>query len=168
MKRERENWERLYHKMLKGIETMIDVQRAVKDMKKLAEEAGTTIVEIEGVILMASVNNRTMNVMDITQMAEDLHYLIQSDIDDRAFQIQRRLADELNRYKEKGNSYVETNIQEIQELYMDEETKRERGKVEDNEVILIKPYKVSTTTSSSSMSFITDKVEHLLKHMKFI
>ena len=66
MKRERENWERLYHKMLKGIETMIDVQRAVKDMKKLAEEAGTTIVEIEGVILMASVNNRTMNVMDIT------------------------------------------------------------------------------------------------------
>ena len=168
MKRERENWERLYHKMLKGIETMIDVQRAVKDMKKLAEEAGTTIVEIEGGILMASVNNRTMNVMDITQMAEDLHYLIQSDIDDRAFQIQRRLADELNRYKEKGNSYVETNIQEIQELYMDEETKRERGKVEDNEVILIKPYKVSTTTSSSSMSFITDKVEHLLKHMKFI
>ena len=168
MKREREDWERLYHKMLKGIEAMIDVQRAVKDMKKLAEEAGTTIVEIEGVILMASVNNRTMNVTDITQMAEDLHYLIQSDIDDRAFQIQRRLADELNRYKEKGNSYVETNIQEIQELYMDEETKRERGKVEDNEVILIKPYKVSTTTSSSSMSFITDKVEHLLKHMKFI
>ena len=96
MKREREDWERLYHKILKGIEAMIDVQRAVKDMKKLAEEAGTTIVEMEGVILTASVNNRTMNAMDITQMAEDLCYLIQSDIDDRAFQIQRRLADELN------------------------------------------------------------------------
>ena len=96
MKREREDWERLYHKILKGIEAMIDVQRAVKDMKKLAEEAGTTIVEMEGVILTASVNNRTMNAMDITQMAEDLCYLIQSDMDDRAFQIQRRLADELN------------------------------------------------------------------------
>ena len=51
---------------------------------------------------------------------------------------------------------------------MDEETKREGGRIEDDEVILIKPYKVSTTTSSSSTSFITDKVEHLLKHMKFI
>ena len=57
MKRERENWSRIYHKMLKGIEVMIDVQRAVKDMKKLAEEAGTTIAELEGTILMASINN---------------------------------------------------------------------------------------------------------------
>jgi len=40
--------------------------------------------------------------------------------------------------------------------------------VEDKEVILVKPYKVSTTTSSSSTSFITDKVENLFKHMKFI
>ena len=168
MKREREDWERLYHKTLKGIEAMIDVQRAMKDIKKLAEEAGTTITEIEGVILTASINNRTMNAMDITQMAEDLRYLIQSDMNDRAFQIQRRLADELNRYKGKGNSYVEMNIQEIQELYMDEETKKERGKVEDDKVILIKPYEVSTTTSSSNTSFITDEVEHLLKHMKFV
>ena len=168
MKREREDWERLYHKTLKGIEVMIDVQRAMKDMKKLAEEAGTTITEMEEVILTASIDNRTMNAMDITQMAEDLCYLIQSDMDDRAFQIQRRLANELDRYKGKGNSYVETNIWEIQELYMDEETKNQGGKVEDNEVILIKPYEVSTTTLSSNTSFITDEVEHLLKHMKFV
>ena len=63
---------------------------------------------------------------------------------------------------------METNIWEIQELYMDEEMKREGAKVEDDEVILIKPYEVSTTTSSSNMSFITDEVEHLLKHMKFV
>ena len=168
IKREREDWERLYYKTLKGIEVMIDVQRAVKDMKKLVEEAGTTIAEMEGVILTASVNNRTMNAMDITQMAEDLRYLIQSDMDDRAFQIQRRLADELDQYKGKGNSYMETNIREIQELYMDEETKREDGRVEDEEVILIKPYEVSIAISSSSMSFIMDKVEHLFKYMKFV
>ena len=168
MKKEREDWERLYHKTLKEIEAMIDVQRAMKDIKKLAEKAGTAITEMEGVILTASINNRTMNATDITQMTEDLCYLIQSDIDDRAFQIQRRLADELDRYKGKDNSYVETNIQEIQELYMDEETKKEGGKIEDDEVILIKPYKVSTTTTSSNMSFITDEVEHLLKHMKFV
>ena len=96
MKREREDWERLYHKTLKGIEAIIEVQRAMKDMKKLAEETGTTITEMEGVILTASINNQTMNTTDITQMAEDLRYLIQSDMEDRAFQIQRRLADELD------------------------------------------------------------------------
>ena len=51
---------------------------------------------------------------------------------------------------------------------MEEETKREEGRVEDEEVILIKPYKVSTVTSSSSMSFIIDEVKHLLKYMKFV
>ena len=51
---------------------------------------------------------------------------------------------------------------------MDEEMKREDGRVEDKEVILIKPYEVFTATSSSSTSFITDEVEYLLKHMKFI
>ena len=96
MKREQEDWSRIYHKTLKGIEAMIDVQRAVKDMKKLAEEAGTTIAELEETILMASINNQTMNATDITQMAEDLHYLIQSNMNDKAFQIQRRLADKLD------------------------------------------------------------------------
>jgi len=51
---------------------------------------------------------------------------------------------------------------------MNEETKREDGRVEDKEVILIKPYEVSTATSSSSTSFIMDEVEHLFKHMKFV
>ena len=62
------------------------------------------------------------------------------------------------------------NIQEIQELYIDEEKKKKKGKVEDEEVILINPYKVSTMTSSSSLqtSFITDEVENLLKYMKFV
>ena len=57
MKREREDWTREYHKTLKGIETMIDVQRMLKDMKKIAEKTNTTITEIEGTILTASINN---------------------------------------------------------------------------------------------------------------
>ena len=80
------------------------------------------------------------------------------------------LANELDHYKERGNRYVNDNIWEIHELYINEEMKKEKGKVEDEEVILIKPYKVSTTTSSSSSqtSFITDEVENLLKYMKFM
>jgi len=72
MKREREDWERTYHKTLKGLEVMIDIQWIMKDMKKLAEETSITITEMEGMILMASINNQTTNAMNITQIAEDL------------------------------------------------------------------------------------------------
>jgi len=101
MKREREDWTRLYHKTLKGIEAMIDVQRMIKDIKKIAEEMSTTVAEMEGTILSASINNRTMNATNITQITEDLRYLIQSDMDNRALEIQRMLADELDQYKRK-------------------------------------------------------------------
>jgi len=69
MKREREDWMRLYHKTLKGLETMIDVQRMVKNIKKLAEKANTTITEV---VLMANINNRAMSTTNITQIPEDL------------------------------------------------------------------------------------------------
>ncbi len=120
MKREREDWSRLYHKTLKGIEAMIDVQRMLKDMKKIAEETSTTVAEMEGMILLASINNHTINATNITQIAEDLRYLIQSDIDDQALEIQRMLADELDKYKGKENNYAERHIKEIQDIYKQE------------------------------------------------
>jgi len=71
------------------------------------------------------------------------------------------LADKLDRYKGRGNSYVDKNIQEIQELYMDEEQQKEKGKVEEEEVILIISYEVSSSISSSirSSSFANEKVD---------
>jgi len=79
------------------------------------------------------------------------------------------LADELDQYKGKGNSYMDNNIKEIQELYMNEEMKGEKGIVENEEIILVRPYKVSsTTTSLSRTSFITDEIENLAKYMKFM
>ena len=72
MRREREDWKRMYHKTLKRLEVMIDVQRIMKDMKRLAEETSITVAEIEGMILMANINNRTTNATNITQIAEDL------------------------------------------------------------------------------------------------
>ena len=144
----------------------------VKDLKKIAEETNTMITEMEGMILMASINNRMVNTTNITQISEDLRYIVQSDIDERALQIQRMLADKLDQYKEMGNKYMEENNQEIQELYMDKEKekKKGKGKMEDKEIILIKPYEVSiaTTSSTSQMSFITEEVENLSKYMKFI
>ena len=67
---------------------MIDVQRMLKDMKKIAEETSTTVTEMERTILSASINNRTMNTTNITQITEDLRYLIQSDMDNQALEIQ--------------------------------------------------------------------------------
>ena len=78
-----------------------------------------------------------MNTTNITQIAEDLQYLVQSDMDEQAFQVQRMLADELNYYKGKGNDYVDDNIKEIQDLYMNKETREAKGVVEEEEVILV-------------------------------
>jgi len=88
-------------------------------------------------------------------------------MEDLIFQIQRMLADT---YKGKGNQYMDNNIQEIQKLYKNEEQEKEsnKGRVEDEKIILIKLYKVSESTSSSESSFINNKVENLMKYMKFI
>ena len=79
-------------------------------MKKMVKEINKMITEMEGTILMASINNRTVNTTNIMQISEDLWYLVQSDMDKWAFQIQRMLADELDHYKGKGNKYVDDNI----------------------------------------------------------
>jgi len=67
---------------------------------------------------------------------------------------------------------VDDNIQEIQELYKDEKQRRESNKgevVEDEEVILIKPYEVSGSgLSITKLSFIDDEVDNLMKYIKFI
>jgi len=141
-----------------------------KDIKKLVEEANTILTEVEDIILTASNNNRILNTTNITQISEDLRYLVQRDMDKRSFQVQRMLADELDAYKGKDNKYVEDNIKEIQELYRDKEIKKEKGTIENKEVILVRPYEVSSsiTSSPSSTSFISDEVENLSKYMKFM
>ena len=88
-------------------------------------------------------------------------------MEDRIFQIQRMLADELDIYKGKENTYIDKNIWEIQDLYINEKkTEKEEKKVEEEEIILIKPYEVSESTASSS--FVDEEVNNLLKYMKFI
>jgi len=51
---------------------MIGIQKMVKDIKKLAEEANTMITEVEGLVLTASINNQVTNAINITQILEDL------------------------------------------------------------------------------------------------
>jgi len=57
---------------LKGIEAMIDMQRIIKDMKKLAGETNTMVMEMEGSILVTSINNQMTNIMNIAEISEYL------------------------------------------------------------------------------------------------
>ena len=72
MKKERNNWTKMYHKTLKGLEAMIDVQKQVRDMMKIAAETNAMITEMEDTILKASTNNRVINATNITGVSEDL------------------------------------------------------------------------------------------------
>ena len=129
------------------------------------------ITEIEKTILKTSINNWTMSATNILGISEDLQYLIQSNMEDQVFQIQRMLADKLNGYKWRENQYVEDNIWEIQDLYKDEENKVElrRERVEEEEkVILIRPYKVLELTLSTTKSSFINEVNNLMKYIKFV
>jgi len=44
---------------------MIDIQKQVWNMMKIAEETNMTITEMEEIILQASINNQTMNATNI-------------------------------------------------------------------------------------------------------
>ena len=44
MKTERDDWTRTYHKILKGLEAMIDVQKQIKEMMKIMAEMNTTMI----------------------------------------------------------------------------------------------------------------------------
>ena len=72
MKEERNDWMKLYYKILKGLEAMIDVQKQVKDMMKIVVETNTMIMEMENTILKTSTNNWVINTMNITEVSEDL------------------------------------------------------------------------------------------------
>jgi len=81
MKAERNNWTRTYHKILKGLETMINVQKQIKDMLKIVAETNIMIMEMEDSILKASINNQLINATNITGVLEDLQYFIQRDME---------------------------------------------------------------------------------------
>ena len=56
-KKEHNDWTKLYHKMLKRLEAMIDIQKQVQNMMKIVKETNTMIIEMKDTILKASVNN---------------------------------------------------------------------------------------------------------------
>ena len=112
---------------------------------------------------------------DIFSISEDLWNIIQSDMENQAYHIQKLLADKLGNYKEKGNNYAEEYIKEIQDTYkqediiMKEQDTKEKQQIQDKKVFLYKPYKVdSSRPKTPEPTFIQNKIENLEKYMKFI
>jgi len=69
---ERNNWTKTYHKTLKGLEAMIDMQKQIKEIVKIVAETNTAITEMEDSILKASTNNQVINATNIIGVSEDL------------------------------------------------------------------------------------------------
>ena len=59
MNNERKDWMKKYHKIIQGIEQMVDAQLQLQNIIKLVEEANTQIAEIEMTLLQASLNFKT-------------------------------------------------------------------------------------------------------------
>jgi len=54
---------------------------------------------------------------NIFSISENLQDIIQGNMENQVYYIQLLLADELDRYKGKGNSYADNHMKEIQDIY---------------------------------------------------
>ena len=51
LNKEKKDWTKKYHKIIRGIETMVDIQLQLQNIIKLAEVANTQLAKIETTIL---------------------------------------------------------------------------------------------------------------------
>ena len=45
---------------------------------------------------------------------------------------------------------------------------KEKGRIKEEEIILVKPYEISESVKTKSLSFVDEEIENLMKYMKFI
>jgi len=58
---------------------------------------------------------------DISSISEDLRNIVQSNMKNQAYHIQKLLVDKLDNCKGKGNSYAKRHIKKIQDAYQQED-----------------------------------------------
>ena len=93
----------------------------LQNIIKLAEEANTQIAEIKSTIIQASDNYQIQKARDIFSITEDLQNIVQSNIEDQVYYIQKLLVNKLDEYKEKENNHAEEHIKKIQDVYKQED-----------------------------------------------
>ena len=73
---EKKNQTKKYHKVIQGIERIVNVQMQLQNIMKLIEEANIQITEIKFTILQTSNNYQIQIVRDIFSISKDLRNII--------------------------------------------------------------------------------------------
>jgi len=98
-------------------------------------------------------------------------------MENQAHHIQMLLANELDSYRGKGNMYADEHIQEIQDIYKQEDQEikklvvnnKEKQQVQDEEVFLYRLYNISPSRpKTTELTFIQNEVNNLDKYMKYM
>ena len=173
---EQKDWIKKYHKIIWGIEQMVDIQLQLQNIIKLAEETNAQIAEIKSTILQASNNYWTQTAGNIFSISKDLQNIIQSNMENQAYHIQKLLVDELDNCKEKENKYAKGHIKEIQDTYKQEdieiktqESSKGKQQIQDKEVLLYKSYEVKLSKPRIlELKSIQDEINNLERYMKFM
>jgi len=69
---EKKNWTKKYHKIIRGLETIADIQLQLQNIVQLAEVTNTQLAEIKTTILQASDVYKIQTTRDIFSISENL------------------------------------------------------------------------------------------------
>ena len=117
---EKKNWTKKYYKIIRGLETMADIQHQLQNITQLAEVVNIQLVEIKTTILQASKIHKMQNRADIFSISQELQNIIQDNMENQAHHVQIFLADKLDNCKGKENIYADKYIEKIQSVYRQE------------------------------------------------
>ena len=87
---------------------------------------------------------------DIFSIFKNLRNIVQSNMENQAYHIQRLLVDELDNCKEKENNYIKRHIKKIQDTYQQEDIEikeletKEKQQIQDEEILLYKSYEINS------------------------
>lgn len=114
LNKKKKDWTKKYHKIIQGLETIIDIQLKIQNITKLADTANNQLVDIEIILLKIGETYRIQISEDIYSISEKLRNIIHEDIEQQTYHIQVLLANELNQYKNKGEERIDENIRVLQ------------------------------------------------------
>jgi len=72
LNKEKKDWTRKYHKIIQGLETMVDKQLQLQNTVKLADAMNNQLEDIETTLLQASKDHKTQIGGNIYSISEEL------------------------------------------------------------------------------------------------
>ena len=114
LNKKKKDWTKKYHKIIQGLEIMVDIQLQIQNITKLTDTANNQLADIETILLKIGETYRIQISEDIYSISEKLRNIIYEDIEKQTYHIQVLLANELNQYKNKEEERIDENIRVLQ------------------------------------------------------